>query len=155
MCELRTKTERQREERIRGNEIAGGSGRDIVCFFTHQGHPELECDWKSLVCLCCLPHEIIQTGCSADNATVLTAPPFQPPHPALCEMVGMRECHSHTYTRTQRQAEAGTHTADTVRCVILTHTDVPSETSSYVYIIAHNYAPLTDPYAYTPQADKL
>lgn len=76
VCELRTKTERQSTARIRGSEIVAGRGREIVCFLTHQGHPKPECDWKSPVCLGCLPHKIIQTGCSADNATVLTTPPF-------------------------------------------------------------------------------
>ncbi len=48
--------------------------------------------------------------------------------------------HVRTHTHT-RQAEAGTHTADTVRRVILTHADVPTATRSCVYIIAHNYTP--------------
>lgn len=69
-------TERQREARIGGSEIARGRVREIVCFLTHQGHRELECDWKSPVCLGCLPHEIMQTGCSADNVTVLPTSPF-------------------------------------------------------------------------------
>lgn len=154
----RTKTERRSEGRIRANDIVGGRGREIVCFLTHQGHPELKCDWKSPVCLGCLPHKIIQTGCSADNVTVLTTPPlsfffFRD----LCEMAGMWECHSHTYTHTRRQAEAGTHTADTVRCVILTHTDGSTETRSCVYIIALNYTPsqILVHIHFSPRADKL
>lgn len=71
----RTMTERQSEVRIRGSEIVRGRVREIVCFLTHQGHLELECDWKSPVCLGCLLHKIIQTGCSTDNVTVLPAPP--------------------------------------------------------------------------------
>lgn len=113
MCELRTAGQRQKDKARRESEGArlrrgqGWGGGGIVCFLTHQGHPELECDWKSPVCLCCLPHKIIQTGCSADNVTVLTTPPFSFCF-KLCEMAGMWECHSHTYTC--RQAEAGTHT---------------------------------------------
>lgn len=84
----RTKAERQSEVRIRGSEIVGGREGENVCFLTHQGHPEF--DWKSPVCLGCLPHEIIQTGCSADNVTVLTTPPFlQLLFQAPCEKAGM------------------------------------------------------------------
>lgn len=127
-----------RRDKARG-ESDGGRGREIVCFLTHQGHPKLECDWKSPVCLGCLPHKIIQTGCSADNVTVLTTPPFSFCFKLCVKTAGMWECHSDVHTL--RQAEAGTRTADTVRRVILTHTDVPSETRSCVYIIAHNYTP--------------
>lgn len=95
----RTKAERQSEVRIRGSEIMGGREGENVGFLTRQGHPE--CDWKSPVCLGCLPHEIMQTGCSADNITVLTTPPFlQLLFQAPSEKAGMQECHSHTHTQT-------------------------------------------------------
>lgn len=48
---------------------------------------------------------------------------------------------SRTHAYTCRHAEAGTHTADTVRRVILTQADMPAEMRSCVRIIAHNYAP--------------
>lgn len=97
----RTKAERQSEVRIKGSEIVGG--RECVRILTHQGHPEPKCDWKSPVCLGCLAHDIIQTGCSADNVTVLTTPPFSFCF-KLCEMAGMWECHSHACTHTSRRA---------------------------------------------------
>ena len=140
VCELQTagqRKERQSEGGIRGSEIAGGRGREIVCFLAHQGHPELRCDWKSPVCLGCLPREIIQTGCSADNVTVLTTPPF-----SFCFKLSVKwqECgnviptHTHTREHTHSgQAEAGTHAAATVRRVILTHADRPTETHSCVH----------------------
>lgn len=69
---------------------------------------------------------MIQTGCSADNVTVLTTPPF-----SFCfnlEMARMWECLSSRYMHSRRQAEAGIHVAGTVKIMILTHTDVPTET---------------------------
>lgn len=42
----------------------------------------------------------------------------------------------------------GAHTADAVRCVILTHADMHTEKCSCVCIIAHNYTP-SQIYAYT------
>lgn len=111
VCELQTagqRKERQSEGGIRGSEIAGGRGREIVCFLAHQGHPELRCDWKSPVCLGCLPREIIQTGCSADNVTVLTTPPF-----SFCFKLSVKwqECGNVIPTHTH----ANTHTADKLR----------------------------------------
>lgn len=134
----RTKAERQSEVRIRGSEIVGG--RENVGILTHQGHPEQKCDWKSPVCLGCLPHEIIRTGCSADNVTVLTTPPF-----SFCFKLSVKrqECGNviPTRTRTCRRTQAGTHTADAVGRVILTNADMPTETRCCVCVIAHNYTP--------------
>lgn len=101
VCELMTKTERQSEERIRRSEIVVGRERECVCFPTHQGHPKLECDWKSPVCLGCLPHKIIQTGCSADNVTVLTTSSF-----SFCFKLSMKwqECANVIPTRTHARS---------------------------------------------------
>lgn len=155
----RTKTERQSKGRIRGSEIAGGWGSEIVCFLAHQGHPELKCDWKSPVCLGCLPHEIIQTGCSADNVTVLTTPPF-----SFCFKLSVKwqECgnviptHTRTHAQTSRGRDAHSR-PDTVRRAILTHTDGPTGTRSCVYIIAHNYTPsqILVHIHFSPRADEL
>lgn len=102
-CVLGTAGQRQKDKdkgRVRGSVIAWGRGREIVCSLTHQGHPELKCDWKSPVCLGCLPHEIIQTGCSADNVTVLTTPPF-----SFCFKLPVKwqECGNVIPTHTQAQ----------------------------------------------------
>lgn len=55
---------------------------------------------------------------------------------------------THVISHARRGAEVGAHTADAVRCVILTHADMPNEKCSCVCIIAHNYTP-SQIYAYT------
>lgn len=113
-----TKTEKTKAgRRVGASESAGGRGREMVCFLTCQGHPELGCEWKSSVCLACLPHKIIQTGCSADNVTVLTTPPF-----SLCFKLSVKwqECGNviSTQTRTDRlrQGRTLTHSSHSSRC---------------------------------------